>query len=81
MKLAELAELLSGRIIGNADVEITGVKGIADAVLGDLTFFTDARYKRALSTTKASFAILPTNSAVMISHSILEGTGAPEAMQ
>ena len=38
IKLSEIAEILSGKIIGDPDIEITGVSNIQEAENGDLTF-------------------------------------------
>ncbi len=38
MKLAEIAEIIGGRIVGDPSVDITGVSAIQDAHLGDITF-------------------------------------------
>jgi UDP-3-O-[3-hydroxymyristoyl] glucosamine N-acyltransferase len=58
MKLSELATLLEGRLVGNGNAEITGVKGLSDAANGDVSFFADSRYKKALLTTEATALIV-----------------------
>jgi UDP-3-O-[3-hydroxymyristoyl] glucosamine N-acyltransferase len=58
LKLSEVAERLECRLEGDATVDVTRVTGIEDAVPGDLTFFANARYARALRATRASAVIL-----------------------
>lgn len=58
MKLREIAERLECRLEGDGDIEIHRVAGIEDAGPGDLTFFTNPKYARALRTTTASAVIL-----------------------
>jgi UDP-3-O-[3-hydroxymyristoyl] glucosamine N-acyltransferase len=57
VKLAELAARLECRLEGDGDVEITRVAGIADAQPGDVTFLANAKYEKALATTRASAVI------------------------
>lgn len=40
MKLREIAGIIGGRILGNPDIEITGVSGINEAKPGDITFLS-----------------------------------------
>ena len=58
MKLRDIAERLQGRLEGDGGIEIHRVAGIEDAGPGDLTFFTNPKYARALRTTRASAVIL-----------------------
>lgn len=58
MKLKEIAALLNGEIIGNPDIEITGVSGIKEANEGDITFVSSAKYIKDLSGTRASCVIV-----------------------
>jgi UDP-3-O-[3-hydroxymyristoyl] glucosamine N-acyltransferase len=62
ISLRELAELLDGKIVGNGDVEITGVAGIKEALPGDITFLAHPKYEAWLRTTKASAVIMDGNS-------------------
>jgi UDP-3-O-[3-hydroxymyristoyl] glucosamine N-acyltransferase len=54
MKLGEIAEKLGCVLEGNAQIEITGVAGIDEALSGDLTFLVNRKYRPALETTQAS---------------------------
>ncbi|TCK06573.1 UDP-3-O-(3-hydroxymyristoyl)glucosamine N-acyltransferase [Phorcysia thermohydrogeniphila] len=58
MKLKELAERLGCRLVGDPDIEISGVSEIQNARSGDLTFLTNPKYRKFLKTTKASAVLL-----------------------
>ena len=61
MKLAELASLLNGEIVGlpqAGDIEITGVSGIHEAQAGDITFISAKKYIKNLSACRASCIIV-----------------------
>ena len=57
MKLSEIASAVEARLHGN-DVEITGVAGIEQAGVGELTFVANPRYAAAARTTKAAALIV-----------------------
>lgn len=52
--LSELAVLLNGEIIGDADVLISGVNSLDEAKGGDISFFANPKYGDKLAATKAS---------------------------
>jgi UDP-3-O-[3-hydroxymyristoyl] glucosamine N-acyltransferase len=54
VKVAEVASLLNGEILGDKDVTISGVSGIRDAGEGDITFLSSQRFARYLRECKAS---------------------------
>jgi len=54
MKLKEIAEKYGCRLVGDGEVEITGVAEITAAAPGQLTFLTNPRYKKFLKETRAS---------------------------
>jgi UDP-3-O-[3-hydroxymyristoyl] glucosamine N-acyltransferase len=58
MKLGELAARLGCNLEGDAQVEIHGVAGIEAASPGEVTFLTNPRYGRELSTTRASAVLV-----------------------
>lgn len=58
MKLGEIAEKLSCRLEGDAQIEITGVAGIEHAGPGQITFLANRRYFPLLKTTRASAVLL-----------------------
>jgi UDP-3-O-[3-hydroxymyristoyl] glucosamine N-acyltransferase len=57
LKLKELAKIIGGKIIGNEDVEISGVSGINDAEQGDITYLADPRKLKDIAGLKASALI------------------------
>lgn len=56
--LGEIAKLIDGEIVGNPDIVITGVSGIKEAGLGDITFIDNSRYAHLISQTNASAVIV-----------------------
>ncbi len=56
--LAEVARLLDARLIGDPDVEISGVAGVREAGAGELTFLVNPRYEIYLATTRATAVLL-----------------------
>ena len=57
-KLKEIAEYVLGELVGDPSVEISGVAGIEEAQVGDLTFLANPKYKAFLETTSASCVIV-----------------------
>ncbi len=55
--LKEIAEIIEGDVVGDADVIITGVCGIKEARPGDLTFVANPRYLSLMDHTQASAII------------------------
>jgi len=60
-KLKELAEWVGGTVIGDGDVEISGVAAIEEARPGEITFIATPKYLSKLSETKASAVIASPN--------------------
>ncbi len=58
MKLGELARQLGAELRGNADVEITGVRGIEEAGPTEITFVANPRYAALARTTKAAAVLV-----------------------
>lgn len=57
--LSELAQLVSGNLLsGKPDQEITGFASLKEAMPGDLSFFSDARYVDRLLQTRASAVLV-----------------------
>lgn len=56
--LQQLADHVGGRIVGEANIAITGLNSLAEAAPGEISFFTDGRYKEQLQHTKAGAVIL-----------------------
>lgn len=58
MKLKDIASIVNGKIIGDEDIEISGVSGITDVKEGEITFLSDKRLLSELMKSKASAVIL-----------------------
>jgi UDP-3-O-[3-hydroxymyristoyl] glucosamine N-acyltransferase len=56
--LGELAKLVSGELLGDPEIRITGISGIKEAKKGDITFLANDRYAPLLQSTKASACIV-----------------------
>jgi UDP-3-O-[3-hydroxymyristoyl] glucosamine N-acyltransferase len=59
--LKELAKLVGGDVVGDADLEIRRVAAIDDAQEGDITFVANPKYLPKLRETKASAVIVSPN--------------------
>lgn len=57
MKLAKIASRLNCAIVGDPEIEITGLAPIEAAQAGELTFISNKKYKRHLAKTEASAII------------------------
>ena len=80
MKLGELASRLGAELRGDAELEVTGVKGIEDAGPSEITFVANPRYASLARTTQAA-AVLVEPEFQEISAATLRGmsTRAPTA--
>src|ERR1700737_4055707 len=58
MKLGKLAERLGCTLEGDAQIEIHGAQGLENSASGDVTFLSNPRYSRELSTTLASAVLV-----------------------
>src|SRR6187402_2141748 len=54
MKLSEIASRLGAELVGNGDVEITGVAGIEHARPDQITFIANPKYAPLAKSTKAA---------------------------
>ena len=57
----QIAELLNGKIVGNAEVEVNSLAKIEEGKKGDLCFLANEKYKPHIYTTKASIVIVNTS--------------------
>ncbi len=55
--LGEIAEIVSGELVGNPEVVITGISGIKEAREGDITFLANSKYSPLVQATRASAVI------------------------
>ena len=58
MKLSEIAKYLRGELVGDSDLEITGLAKIESAKSGQITFLANQKYARYLNETNASAVIV-----------------------
>ncbi|MDD3374581.1 MAG: UDP-3-O-(3-hydroxymyristoyl)glucosamine N-acyltransferase [Candidatus Omnitrophica bacterium] len=59
--LAEIAQLIDGKVLGDEKVFVTGISGIKEAREGDITFVADPKYFPLIEETKASAIIVSEN--------------------
>ncbi len=57
--LGEIAEIVDGEVLGDADVVISGFSGIEEAQKGDLTFVANPKYFPMIKKTQAAAVIVP----------------------
>jgi UDP-3-O-[3-hydroxymyristoyl] glucosamine N-acyltransferase len=57
--LQELAADTGGELIGNPALEITGAASLAEAIPGEISFYSDPRYGAVLRKTRASAVLVP----------------------
>ena len=56
-RLKDIAELIDGEIVGDGEINITGVCGIKEAQEGDITFVANPKYLPLMDETHASAII------------------------
>ncbi|HOA40188.1 MAG: UDP-3-O-(3-hydroxymyristoyl)glucosamine N-acyltransferase [Halanaerobiales bacterium] len=59
--VGELAELIRGRVIGDPDLKIKGIAGVAESKEEDLTFAEDKKYLAEAEKSRAAAIIVPEN--------------------
>lgn len=59
LRLADLAEFVAGRVIGDAELAITGVSAIETAGKGDITFAVEQRFLDSAMESEAACVIVP----------------------
>ena len=57
----QIAEILNGEIVGNAEVEINSLAKIEDGKKGDICFLSNEKYTQHIYSTKASIVIVNTS--------------------
>jgi len=55
--LKEIAEFIGGEVVGDANTVITGISGIKEASVGDITFLANPKYSPLINQTRASAVI------------------------
>ena len=58
-KLSEIAQIISGTLIGDPECQITGVSGIEEVRKGEITFAADRKYFELAENTEAAALIVP----------------------
>jgi len=58
IKLKKLAEIVSGRLVGDGKTPITGIAGIKEAKMGEISFLSHISFQKHLKDSKASAIIL-----------------------
>ena len=53
MKLAEIAKIVGGEVLGDPNVEIRGINGLKDAGPGDISFVADEKHLEAVQGSRA----------------------------
>jgi UDP-3-O-[3-hydroxymyristoyl] glucosamine N-acyltransferase len=64
MRLAQIAQLVGGEIIGDAQLDIVRLSKIEEAEAGDITFYANPKYEHYLKTTKASAVLVSRNAQI-----------------
>lgn len=54
----KIANIISGKVIGDSQSEVSGFNGIEEAKYGELTYIDDAKYLTHLSSSKATIILL-----------------------
>ncbi len=63
MKIREIAAMVRGDVIGDGELEITGVSGVSDVKTGEITFITSERFLNALNAGDASAVLVTEHNA------------------
>ncbi len=71
MKLQEIADILSGRLMGDAECDITGIARIESAKEGDITYISHPKYEKYLSKTSAACIIVSRDTKVKTTKTLL----------
>ncbi len=58
MNLNQIAKLLNGELVGDPDLEISGLAKIEEAGPGELSFLANPKYKKYLTSTEASAVLV-----------------------
>ena len=74
MKLTvrEIADIVSGVIVGKEDAVITGVSGIKEAKSGEITFIANNKYRPLLKSTQASAVFVPRDISNTVDASLIQ---------
>ncbi len=71
--LEEIAELVGGRVIGDRNFRVTGMRSLREAERDEISIFTDRRYSDLLKTTRAGAVITGAELSSFSGHQLLVG--------
>jgi UDP-3-O-[3-hydroxymyristoyl] glucosamine N-acyltransferase len=71
-RLAEIADLVDGDLVGDPEKEISGIEGLTRATKSHLSFLHNPKYRPLLHTTNAAAVLVPNGVACEIDHVICE---------
>jgi len=57
--LKDIAALIGGELVGSGDVAISGMSGVKEACIGDISFIVSLKYEELVPVTGASAVIVP----------------------
>jgi UDP-3-O-[3-hydroxymyristoyl] glucosamine N-acyltransferase len=72
--LAELAALVGGEVSGDGELPVTGLAPLEEAGPGQLSFFTNKRYRAAFEASRAGAVVVGTDVAVPAGRTVLRAT-------
>jgi len=58
IKLKKIAEIVNGRLVGDGNTTITGIAGVKEANIGEISFLSHVSFQKHLKASKASAIIL-----------------------
>ncbi len=74
--VAELARRVGGEVVGDGELGIERVRGLEEAEAGDLSFFANRRYRRALEDTRAGAVVVEPDEEVPAGRTYLRARNA-----
>jgi UDP-3-O-[3-hydroxymyristoyl] glucosamine N-acyltransferase len=74
--LAELAALVGGEVSGDGSLLVTGVAPLEDAGPGQISFFTNRRYRAAFEASKAGAVVVGTDVTVPAGRTVMRSSNA-----
>jgi len=72
LTVREIADIVSGVIVGKEDAVITGVSGIKEAKSGEITFIANNKYRPLLKSTQASAVFVPRDISNTVDASLIQ---------
>jgi UDP-3-O-[3-hydroxymyristoyl] glucosamine N-acyltransferase len=69
--LKEIAHIIGGEVVGDAETVITGISGIKEAREGDITFLANPKYSNLVETTRASAIVISKDSPLSLTKPVI----------